>query len=117
MAGQIGTCSDRFWFCFRTFNLTDWFLKHSIEPHLRVALVLVPDEAQLGVGGHGVVGSDVAVEQGTFDPDWFPSQDVVLLQIHRPVDATVHCRGETDTRLECGSEEEKVEVVVKEEHK
>lgn len=58
--------------------------------HLGVAFVLVPNEAQLGVGGHGVVGSDVAVEQGTFDPDRFSGQDVVLLQIHRPVDASVH---------------------------
>lgn len=67
-------------------------MEHHLLTHLCVSLVLVPDEAELGVGGHGVVGSDVAVEQGTFDPDRLAGQDVVLLQVHGPVDATVHCR-------------------------
>lgn len=64
--------------------------------YLSISFVLVPDEAQLGVGCHGVVGSDVAVEQGTFHPDRFIGQNVVLLQVHRPVDASVHCRERTD---------------------
>lgn len=59
--------------------------------YLRISFVLVPDEAQLGVGGHRVVGSDVAVEQGTFHPNRLASQNVVLLQIHGPVYASVHC--------------------------
>ena len=58
--------------------------------YLGVPLVLVPDEPQLGVGGHGVVGADVAVEQGTLDPDGLPRQNPVPLQVHRPVDAPVH---------------------------
>lgn len=53
--------------------------------YLCISFVPVPDEAQLGVGGHGVVGSYVTVEQGTFDPDRLTRQNVVLLQIHRPV--------------------------------
>lgn len=59
--------------------------------YLCVSLVLVPDEAQLGVHGHGVVCPDVAVEQGTFDLDRLTGQNMVLLQIHRPVYASVHC--------------------------
>lgn len=64
------------------------------DAHLCIAFVLVPDEAQLGVCGHGVVGSDVAVEQGTFNSNRLTSQYVVLLQIHRPVNASIHCEGE-----------------------
>lgn len=64
--------------------------------YLCVSFVLVPDEAQLGVGGHGVVGSDVAVEQGTFDPNRLAGQNMVLLQIHRPVNASVHCKQEKE---------------------
>ena len=62
----------------------------SSRPYLRVPLVLVPDEPQLGVGGHGVVGADVTVEQGTLDPDGLAGQDPVPLKVHRPVDAPVH---------------------------
>ena len=81
-------------------------LDHNLEPggraYLRVPFVLVPDEPQLGVGGHGVVGADVAVEQGTLHPDGLPGQNPVALEVHRPVDAAVHCgeragRGVTHT--------------------
>lgn len=62
---------------------------------LRVAFVLVPDQSQLAVLGHGVVGSDVTVEQGTLDPHRLAGKHSVPLQVHRPVDAAVHCRGST----------------------
>lgn len=39
---------------------------------LRVPFVFVPDEPELGALGHGVVGPDVAVEQGALHPHWFP---------------------------------------------
>lgn len=67
-------------------------MSHYSRSHLCISFVLVPDEAQLGVGRHGVVGSDVAVEQGTFHPDRFVGQNVVLLEIHGPVYASVHCK-------------------------
>lgn len=62
----------------------------SAPPYLSVSFVLVPDEPQLGVGGHAVVGSDVAVEQSALHPDRFTCQNMVLFQIHRPVEAAVH---------------------------
>lgn len=67
--------------------------------YLCISFVLVPDEAQLGVGGHGVVGSNVAVEQGTFHPNRLAGQNMVLLQIHGPVDASVHCEARKRAEL------------------
>lgn len=71
-----------------------------LKSYLCISFVFVPDEAQLGVGGHCVVGSDVAVEQGTFHPDRLTSQNVVLLQIHGPVDAAIHCKDKKMREIE-----------------
>lgn len=69
---------------------TCWTVTVARPPYLSVSFVLVPDEPQLGVGGHAVVGSDVAVEQSALHPDRFTCQNMVLFQIHRPVEAAVH---------------------------
>lgn len=47
--------------------------------YLCISFVLVPNEAELGVGCSTVVGSDIAVEERTFHANWLPSQNMVLL--------------------------------------
>lgn len=47
--------------------------------YLCVSFVLVPNEAELGVGCSTVVGSDVAVEECAFHSNWLASQNMVLL--------------------------------------
>lgn len=47
--------------------------------YLCISFVLVPNEAELGVGCSTVVGSDVAVEERTFHSNRLPSQNMVLL--------------------------------------
>ncbi len=58
---------------------------------LGVALVPVPDEPQLGILGHAVVGAYVAVEESALHPQRLSGQHTVRLQVHRPVYTAVHC--------------------------
>lgn len=51
----------------------------TVGNYLCVSFVLVPNEAELGVGCSAVVGSDVAVEKCTFHSNRFTSQNMVLL--------------------------------------
>lgn len=66
---------------------------------LRITLVPVPDESQLGVLGNAVVSADVAVEESTFHPQRFSGQHAVRLQVHRPVYTSIHCGREKSPRL------------------
>lgn len=79
------------WTSIPTSSFSSPIIYNSRWSYLCISFVLIPDEAQFGVGGHGVVGSDVAVEQGTFHPNGFTGQNMVLLQIHWPVYASIHC--------------------------
>lgn len=51
----------------------------SVGNYLCVSFVLVPNEAELGVGCSAVVGPDVAVEKRTFHSNRLASQNMVLL--------------------------------------
>lgn len=65
---------------------------------LRITLVPVPDESQLGVLGHAVVSADVAVEESTFHPQRLSGQHAVRFQVHRPVYTSIDCGREKSHR-------------------
>lgn len=58
----------------------------------QIAFVFVPHEPEASALRRAVIGPDVAVEKGAPHADWLPCQSHVLLEVHQPVNATVHCK-------------------------